>query len=200
MPNNNQKTNINGDNEGDIAGRDIKKGNKSSFHFNLSILGILSLLAGGGMIVVKTGSVNMIIQSFQRNNPSATYSSPDPNSKSPINVTLNLIEGQKVARIESLVGKIDGKMTDEKKLYLYVKAPALQDFPFYYFDVTVRDQTWTSSAIFGAVGDGNQGLLFETGLVLADPKDKKWRNKNSDNGIADFIGEPVGSKVIVQRK
>ena len=216
MSKNTQKTKIDGDNTGDIAGGDINKGNSTSFHLKLPALVRLSLLVASGTVVVKMGWVNTIIQNFQNNNPSTTYSSPSPNSKhpsvavpsnslipkqtSPINVTPNIIEGQKVARIESIVGKIDGKIPDEKELYLYVKAPALQDFPFYYFPVTVRGQTWTSSAIFGAVGDGNQGLLFETGLVLADPKDKKWRNKNSDNGIADFIGEPVGSKVTVQRK
>ena len=126
MSKNTQKTKIDGDNTGDIAGGDINKGNNTSFHLKLPALVRLSLLVASGTVVVKMGWVNTIIQNFQNNNPSTTYSSPSPNSKapsvavpsnssipkqtSPINVTLNVIEGQKVARIESIVGKIDGKI------------------------------------------------------------------------------------------
>lgn len=232
MPKNAQKTKINGKNTGDIAGGNINKGNKTSFHFNLSVLIPLSLFVASGTVVVKMGWANTIIQNIQNINLPPTYPVPTPYTSSPskrpseksmpsqqnsgdiapskpsvpskasstIKGSMNLIEGQRVVRTENVVGTINGFLPSDKQLYIYVKASSLREFQFYYFPVTLREQNWFAQVYFGAVETTDQGLSFETGLVLANPKDQRWNDRNSDNGISTLIGELVTDSVTVQRK
>jgi hypothetical protein len=165
----------------------------------ISAISVAALTLVGTVATVMLGNLDKLPRGIiPTNRPQDSTSVKIPPSPSP-KITIDLKKGQKVDQKQTITGTVEGVMPSDKVLYIYVYVPRLQDFPFYYSPVKIDSPTWNAHVIFGAVEDSK--LSFQTGLVLADPKDPKFRSQNSDNGISELIGEKVvDTEITVQRR
>jgi hypothetical protein len=125
--------------------------------------------------------------------------SPSPSSlsnESP-KATIDLKQEQKVDWKQTVAGEIEGGLPSDQALYLYVRVPSLKEFSFYYFPVKLDGKIWNTAAQFGSKEDNSK---FQTGLVLVNPKDPKFSNRNQDNGVHELVGKKLTAQITVQRK
>jgi prepilin-type N-terminal cleavage/methylation domain-containing protein len=103
-----------------------------------------------------------------------------------------------VEREENVYGNIKGcePFRKSKELRFYVRAIGKSSYQYYYFPISMSSQDWTSqnwlsSVTFGE--DQDSGAVFKGGIVLIDPKDPKWLDRDADNGRNSLIGRTLSA-------
>jgi hypothetical protein len=169
---------------------------------------LAAIVSGSTLFMDRTG-LSLTPRKPNQPWPSAPVSPPrkpdgvllPPPPKESLDAVIHLHTAQEVGREELVSGKIQGNVPGNKKLFLYIRVPRIEDAPFYYSPVNVNENNnWTASAIFGSLEDGGKDLSFQTGLVLADPAEIKSAPHNEDGGYRDLVGDVVVKEIEVKRK
>jgi hypothetical protein len=109
-------------------------------------------------------------------------------TKSSLQLTIES-PSQEVSQVETISGKMLGCVPVGKSLYFSVYVPRKREFQYYYFPIKFNRLHWNAPVRFGESMDN--GLDFSGSVVLTDPNDPQWDDRDSDNGVSSLIGKRV---------